>query len=171
MLILGQKSCFLGPTILKIPQLTLMSIIFHTHMEACTEIPLTWFFVSQTYPVNSYSALIETLLMIINKWFLATMRLEHTIPWPIYYFSGAKSVSDVWNLVEKETNYTWEFGSGKPLYKCSLVRIHGGYVVNNIYHHGAADGTSGLLMMGEIMKQYKRLEEGSEVEKKPHTPR
>jgi len=85
--------------------------------------------------------------------------------------SGAKSVSDVWSLVEKETNYTWQFGSGKPLYKCSLVRIHGGYIVNNIYHHGAADGTSGLLMMGEIMKQYKRLEEGLEVEKKPHTPR
>ena len=41
----------------------------------------------------------------------------------------------------------------------------------NIYHHGAADGTSGLLMMGEIMKQYKLLEEGKEVEKKPHLPR
>ena len=111
--------------------------------------------------------------MIMNNQFLAMMgglnQLSTTCP--IYYFLGAKSVSEVWHLVEKETNYTWEFGSGKPLYKCSLVRIHGGYIVNNIYHHGAADGTSGLLMMGEIMKQYKRLEEGLEVEKKPHTPR
>ena len=41
----------------------------------------------------------------------------------------------------------------------------------NIYHHGAADGTSGLLMMGEIMKQYKLLEEGKDLVKKPHQPR
>ena len=41
----------------------------------------------------------------------------------------------------------------------------------NIYHHGAADGTSGLLMMGEIMKQYKLLEEGKELVRKPHQPR
>ena len=51
------------------------------------------------------------------------------------------------------------------------MRINGGYIVNNIYHHGAADGTSGLLMMGEIMKQYKLLEEGKDVELKPHQPR
>jgi len=85
--------------------------------------------------------------------------------------SGVKSVADAWHLVEKETNYTWELGSGKPLYKCSLLRIIGGYIVMNIYHHAAADGTSGLLMMGEIMKQYKLLEEGKDVMRKPHQPR
>merc|ERR1712223_243533 len=85
--------------------------------------------------------------------------------------SGAKSVADVWHVVEKETNHQFKFGSGKPLYKCSLMRINGGYIVNNIYHHGAADGTSGLLMMGEIMKQYKLLEEGKDLVKKPHQPR
>jgi len=85
--------------------------------------------------------------------------------------SGAKCVADVWHLIEKETNYTWQFGSGRPLYKCTLLHIVGGYVVMNIYHHGAADGTSGLVMMGEIMKQYKLLEEGKDVIKKPHQPR
>jgi len=84
---------------------------------------------------------------------------------------GFRSVADVWHLIENETNYTWKFGIGKPLYKCSLLRIIGGYIVMNIYHHGAADGTSGLLMMGEIMKQYKLLEEGKKVMRKPHKPR
>ena len=51
------------------------------------------------------------------------------------------------------------------------MRAVGGYFVNNIYHHAAADGTSGLLMMGAIMEQYKRLEGGQEVVRKPHTPR
>ena len=51
------------------------------------------------------------------------------------------------------------------------MSLAGGYMVFNIYHHAAADGTSGLLMMGEIMKQYKLLEDGKEVEKKPHKPR
>ena len=41
----------------------------------------------------------------------------------------------------------------------------------NIYHHGAADGTSGLLMVANIMKQYKLLEGGQEVERNPHKPR
>merc|ERR1712223_1581921 len=85
--------------------------------------------------------------------------------------SGAKNVADIWHVVEKETNHQWQFGSGKPLYKCGLLRIIGGYIVMNIYHHGAADGTSGLLMMGEIMKQYKLLEEGKDLVKKPHQPR
>ena len=31
--------------------------------------------------------------------------------------SGVESVDDVWQVVEKETNYTWQFGSGKPLYR------------------------------------------------------
>jgi len=84
---------------------------------------------------------------------------------------GFKSVADVWHLVEKETNHSWKIGTGKPLYKCSLSRIIGGYVVMNIYHHSAADGTSGLLMMGEIMRQYKLLEEGKDVVRKPHKPR
>ena len=85
--------------------------------------------------------------------------------------SGAKTVSDVWHLVEKETNYQFEYGSGRPLYKCKLLRIHSGYIVMNIYHHGAADGTSGLLMLGNIFKQYKMLEAGQDVQLDPHKPR
>ena len=41
----------------------------------------------------------------------------------------------------------------------------------NIYHHGAADGTSGLLMLGNILKQYKMLEGGQDVQLDPHKPR
>ena len=42
--------------------------------------------------------------------------------------SGAKSVADVWHVVEKETNHQFKFGIGKPLYKCGLLRIIGGYI-------------------------------------------
>ena len=41
--------------------------------------------------------------------------------------SGVKNVQDAWYMVEEQTNYTWQFGSGKPLYKCTLVRIIGLY--------------------------------------------
>jgi len=84
---------------------------------------------------------------------------------------GIKSVKEAWSHVEGEANSTWQFGSGKPLYRCTLLRIHGGYIVMNIYHHAAADGTSGMLMMGGIMEQYRRLEQGGEVLENPHKPR
>ena len=47
----------------------------------------------------------------------------------------------------------------------------GGYVVMTIYHHGAADGTSGLAMLGQVMKHYKLLEEGQELDFNPQIPR
>jgi len=77
----------------------------------------------------------------------------------------------VWPNVEKEMNFRFIFGSGQPLYKCHLLRIKGGYVLMSIYHHGAADGTSGLLITGEVMKQYKRLEDGKELELRATKPR
>ena len=80
-------------------------------------------------------------------------------------------MASVWSMVEEEVNTPWQFGSGRPLYRCILVRLLDGYVVMNIYHHAAADGTSGMLVMGGIMKQYKLLEEGKEVVRKQHQPR
>lgn len=84
---------------------------------------------------------------------------------------GVEGIEGAWHLVEEEVNTPWKFGSSAPLYRCVLLKVMSGYIVMNIYHHAAADGTSGMLVMGGILDQYRRLQEGGEVVKNPHKVR
>ena len=45
------------------------------------------------------------------------------------------SVADIWERAEEEHNIPWQHGSGKPLYRCTLIQIVGGYCILNCYHH------------------------------------
>jgi len=84
---------------------------------------------------------------------------------------GYKDVGDVWHLVEDEVNRPWNYGSGKPLYRCTLLKVVDGYMVMNCYHHGAGDGTTGMFIMGGIMDHYNTLQAGDEVTLSPHEPK
>jgi NRPS condensation-like uncharacterized protein len=82
-----------------------------------------------------------------------------------------KDVGDVWHLVLDEVNHPWSYGSGEPLYRCTLLKVVGGYMVMNCYHHSAGDGTTGMLIMGGIMEHYNNLLAGKVVELNPHPPK
>ena len=84
---------------------------------------------------------------------------------------GFKDVGDVWPLVLDEVNRPWSYGSGKPLYRCTLLKVIGGYMVMNCYHHGAGDGTTGMFIMGGIMEHYNTLWSGKELTVNPHAPK
>ena len=85
--------------------------------------------------------------------------------------AGCRDVGDVWHLVEDEANHPWCYGSGKPLYRCTLLKVIGGYMVMNCYHHGAGDGTTGMIIMGAILEHYDSLRSGREVKLNPHHPK
>ena len=51
---------------------------------------------------------------------------------------GMDGMRDVWELVEEEANFPWQMGSGRPLYRCVLVKVTAGYVVINISHQAMA---------------------------------
>jgi len=84
---------------------------------------------------------------------------------------GYSDVGDVWSLAQDEVNKPWSYGSGKPLFRCTLLRIIGGYVVMNCYHHGAGDGTTGMFIMGGIMEHYNNLWRGNKIVLNPHPPK
>jgi len=84
---------------------------------------------------------------------------------------GYSDVGDVWCLALDEVNKPWSYGSGKPLYRCILLKLTGGYVVMNCYHHGAGDGTTGMLIMGGIIDHYNSLWSGNMIKLKPHLPK
>jgi len=84
---------------------------------------------------------------------------------------GFKDVGDVWPLVLDEVNRPWSYGSGKPLYRCTLLKVLGGYMVMNCYHHGAGDGTTGMFIMGGIMEHYNTLWSGKELILSQHAPK
>ena len=85
--------------------------------------------------------------------------------------AGESGVSGVWPLVEEEVNAAWDFGSGRPLYRHRLLRVSGGYMVMNIYHHSAGDGTTGMLATGGILARYGALVAGRKVEVTALEPR
>jgi len=85
--------------------------------------------------------------------------------------SGAVDVEGVRDLADEEVNAPWQYSSGKPLYRCVLCQIIGGYVVMNIYHHSAGDGNTGLLIAASLMKQYNLLLEGKPLHCNPQQPR
>ena len=84
---------------------------------------------------------------------------------------GYSGVGDVWSLAQEEVNKPWSYGSGKPLFRCTLLKMVGGYVVMNCYHHGAGDGTTGMLIMGGIMEHYNNLWSGNKIVLNPHPPK
>ena len=51
-----------------------------------------------------------------------------------------------------------------------LLRIAGGYVAINCYHHAAGDGTSGILMINSILSNYDILYNGGSLERKSNKP-
>ena len=84
---------------------------------------------------------------------------------------GNGSIGGVWSLVESEANRAWQYGSGKPLYRNTLLRVIGGYMVMNCYHHAAGDGTTGMIVMGSILEIYNRLLRGEEISLTSLVPR
>jgi len=83
---------------------------------------------------------------------------------------GYSSLEDVWHLVEEESNTPWDYGSGRPLFRNVLMKIVGGYVVINTYHHAAGDGTSGMIILNSILSNYDILQQGGSLESKPNKP-
>ena len=51
-----------------------------------------------------------------------------------------------------------------------LLRIEGGYVAINCYHHAAGDGTSGILMINSILSNYDILYNGGSLDRKSNKP-
>ena len=51
-----------------------------------------------------------------------------------------------------------------------LLRIDGGYVAINSYHHAAGDGTSGILMINSILSNYDVLYNGGSLDRKSNKP-
>jgi len=85
---------------------------------------------------------------------------------------GCRGLEDpyVWSLVEEEANTPWQYGSGQPLYRHTLVLLVGGAVVMNCYHHAAGDGTSGMLATAAILDNYRRLVAGGQLDTEPLPP-
>jgi len=81
--------------------------------------------------------------------------------------TGAKDVEGIRDIADAEASVPWQYGAGKPLYRCVLCRIVDGYVVMNIYHHSAGDGNTGLLIMASILTKYNTLLEGKPLENNP----
>ena len=79
-------------------------------------------------------------------------------------------MKDVWDLVEEEANKPWEYGSGKPLFRSVLLRLIGGYVIMNIYHHAAGDGTTGMIVTRSILDNYEILRSGGKLEASCNKP-
>ena len=79
-------------------------------------------------------------------------------------------MKDVWDLVEEEANKPWEYGSGKPLFRSVLLRLIGGYVIMNIYHHAAGDGTTGMIVTRSLLDNYEILRSGGELEASCNKP-
>lgn len=84
---------------------------------------------------------------------------------------GHAGIEDIWSQALELVNKPWDYGSGKPLYRCVLVKFVGGFVVMNCYHHGAGDGTTGMLIMGGIMDHYNTLWAGNKIVLNPHSPK
>ena len=91
------------------------------------------------------------------------------------------------HLVEEEANKPWEYGSGKPLFRWIgstlgeiiliiifhrnvLLKIIGGYVAINTYHHAAGDGTSGMIIINSILSNYDILYNGGSLVSRSNRP-
>jgi len=64
-------------------------------------------------------------------------------------------------------------GAGRPLYRALLVRLgaEAGYCLLQSYHHGAGDGTTGMLGLAAILQRYTALLTDSGTAPPPATPR
>ena len=79
-------------------------------------------------------------------------------------------MKDVWDLVEAEANKPWDYGSGQPLFRSVLLRLGGGYVIMNIYHHAAGDGTTGMIVTRSLLDNYDILRSGGQLEASVNKP-
>jgi len=83
---------------------------------------------------------------------------------------GEQVLSTVWDRVQAEANREWDFNSGKPLYRCTLLKVGPDYVVMNCYHHSAGDGTCGSIMISSLLSFYSSLEAGVTPSLVPKVP-
>ena len=75
-----------------------------------------------------------------------------------------------WDIAEQRTNKVFSFGVGKPLYRCTLLKLADCYLLMNQYNHAVADGTSGQRITGGILAQYDSLIQGNGVIVEPKQP-
>jgi len=83
---------------------------------------------------------------------------------------GYSTLRDAWSLAEDEANKPWNYGSGKPLFRSMLLRVLEGYIMMNIYHHAAGDGTSGMIMATSLVENYDTLLSGGSLKQKVNKP-
>ena len=79
-------------------------------------------------------------------------------------------MKDVWDLVEEEANRPWDYGGDQPLFRSVLMRLVGGYVIMNVYHHAAGDGTTGMIVTRSLLDNYDILRSGGQLETSVNQP-
>jgi len=83
---------------------------------------------------------------------------------------GCESLEDVWDLVEEEANRPWDYTCDQPLFRSVLLRLVGGYVIMNVYHHAAGDGTTGMIVTRSLLDNYDILRSGGQLEASVNQP-
>ena len=83
---------------------------------------------------------------------------------------GRDKLEDVWDSVQEEANRPWDYGCGRPLFRSSLLRLVGCYVIMNVYHHAAGDGTSGMIVTRSLLDNYDVLRNGGRLEVSVNRP-
>ena len=93
--------------------------------------------------------------------------------WSDQAVAAGGAVAAVWPRAEREVNTAFQLGAGRPLYRALLVRLgdEAGYCVLQSYHHGAGDGTTGMLGLAAILQRYTALLTDSGTAPPPATPR
>ena len=73
-------------------------------------------------------------------------------------------------MVEEEANRPWDYTCDQPLFRSVLLRLIGGYVIMNIYHHAAGDGTTGMIVTRSLLDNYDILRSGGQLEASVNQP-
>ena len=105
-----------------------------------------------------------------NLWFTKASDFSEVFEYLDYSSRAAEGYKAGWDIAEQRTNKVFTLGVGKPLYRCTLLKLADCYLLMNQYNHAVADGTSGQRMTGGILAQYDSLIQGKGVIVEPKQP-